>query len=281
MPAAAGQGETLEYVGEVSFSSSCRRWDYNPSGYGYPYVGLVVTGDTGCAFPAEAYTYNGQEVVPARPFGTILMHPGPSNEHAQMQWRAPISGRAVITGLVYPVDQTANHDAGISVFRNSVLLLRLDCAHQSLPFSLSVDLLRNDVITFGIDWGDNGNYGWDLTGLDAAIVYSASATPSARSMPSTSPYCMPSLFRSLPRMDLVGALVGTALSPGSISPVPSLEACRQSCCDAAACDGYSFASGDASLLPGGSGVASCFLYVNITQLVPSSGYSSGIYESTL
>ena len=94
-------------------------------------------------------------------------------------------------------------------------------------------------------------------------------------------YCAPSLFRSLPRMDLVGTLVGTALSPNSVSPASSFSTCRQACCDAPACDGFSFASGDASLLPGGSGVAGCFLLVNITQLIPNNAFSSGIYESTL
>jgi len=82
-------------------------------------------------------------------------------------------------------------------------------------------------------------------------------------------------------MDLVGALVGTALPPGVPVLLPSDRSCRQACCDAPACDGYAFAFGDASLGLGGSGIASCFLYINITQLIPSSGYSSGIYESTL
>ena len=104
-------------------------------------------------------------------------------------------------------------------------------------------------------------------------------SPSASPSPSTSPYCAPSLFRSLPRMDLVGSLVGTALSPGAPVPLPSMSSCRQACCDAPACDGYAFASGDMSFISGGS--AGCFLYVNITQLIPSSVMSSGIYESTL
>ena len=111
------------------------------------------------------------------------------------------------------------------------------------------------------------------------ILDITSASPSPR--PSPTPYCAPSLFRFLPRMDLVGVLVGSALAPGSVFPAASLAVCRQACCDAPACDGFSFATGDASLLPGGSGSAGCFLYVNITQLIPSSVVSSGIYESTL
>ena len=92
-------------------------------------------------------------------------------------------------------------------------------------------------------------------------------------------YCASSLFRALPRMDLVGELVGTAQSPGAPVSLSSLVACRQACCDAPYCDGYAFASGDVTFVNGGP--ASCFLYVNITQLIPSSVISSGIYESTL
>ena len=80
-------------------------------------------------------------------------------------------------------------------------------------------------------------------------------------------------------MDLVGTLVGTALSPGMPVPLSSESACRQTCCDAPFCDGYAFASGDVSYMNGGP--AGCFLYANITQLIPNSAFSSGIYESTL
>ena len=104
-------------------------------------------------------------------------------------------------------------------------------------------------------------------------------SPSASRTPSPTPYCMPSLFRSLPRMDLVGTLVGSALSPGTPMPLPSLGDCRQACCDAPACDGFSFGTGDASFINGGT--AGCFLLVNITQLIPNNAFSSGIYESTL
>jgi hypothetical protein len=81
-------------------------------------------------------------------------------------------------------------------------------------------------------------------------------------------------------MDLVGTLVGTALSPGSPILQPSESSCRQACCDAAACDGYTFSSGDLAGLST-AGATSCYLLVNITQLIPSNAFSSGIYESTL
>ena len=107
----------------------------------------------------------------------------------------------------------------------------------------------------------------------------APIVPTVSPLPSATPYCAPSLFRSLPRMDLMGSLVGTALTPGTLALTPSLDTCRQACCDAPACDGFSFSVSELAISPTGS--ASCFLYVNITQLIPNSGYSSGIYESTL
>ena len=97
--------------------------------------------------------------------------------------------------------------------------------------------------------------------------------------PPTRP-CAPSLFRALPRMDLGGTLVGSDLAPGDRQLLlPSEAACRQACCSAPACDGFSFATSELGFV--GSLAAGCFLYVNITQLIPSSGYSSGIVESTL
>ena len=111
------------------------------------------------------------------------------------------------------------------------------------------------------------------------LVPMFSPTPLASPSPSSTPYCASSLFRTLSRMDLVGTLVGTALSPGSRVLLPSESSCRQACCDAPACDGYSYAASDLGVA--GATSVSCFLYVNITQLIPSSGYVSGIYESTL
>ena len=102
-------------------------------------------------------------------------------------------------------------------------------------------------------------------------------TPTPSPSPSTTPYCAPALFRAFPRMDLVGSLVGTALAPGESVTLAGEPACRQACCDAAACDGYAFEAESAKR----AGLGGCFLYVNITQLVPSSGYASGIYRSAL
>ena len=102
-----------------------------------------------------------------------------------------------------------------------------------------------------------------------------SSTPSAT--PSPTPYCAPSQFRPLPRTDLVGTLVGTALTPGAATLVASEAACRQACCDAPACDGFSLEATVALYQP----AAPCHLCVNVMQLIPISGYASGVLESVL
>ena len=102
-------------------------------------------------------------------------------------------------------------------------------------------------------------------------------SPSPSRSPSATPYCAPALFRTLPRTDLVGTLVGTALAPGAAAAAASAEACREACCNAVVCDGFAF---DASALRW-LGAGECYLYANVTQLIPSSGYASGLLEAAL
>ena len=116
---------------------------------------------------------------------------------------------------------------------------------------------------------DNGR----IRVVSAPVRPSPTPTPT----PSTSPYCALALFRLLPRTDLVGALAGTALAPGRPALLPTEAACRQACCDAAACDGYAFDASSGRQHSSGE----CFLYVNVSQLVPSSGYASALRESAL
>jgi hypothetical protein len=122
---------------------------------------------------------------------------------------------------------------------------------------------------------DTSNHRLRRLALTTVVSPSTTATPTPT--PSTSPYCAPSLFRLLPRMDLVGSLVGTALSPREPVRVTTDAACRQECCDAPACDGYTFDASSGRQHNSGE----CYLYVNVTQLVPSSTMASGVRESVL
>ena len=122
---------------------------------------------------------------------------------------------------------------------------------------------------------------------DATIAYQLQyvyTLPTPTTTPSPSGTASPSatltpapLFRILPRTDLVGSLVGAAAAPGQPLRLSAEAACRQACLDAAVCDGYSF---EASIARQHS-FGECFLYVNVTQLIPISGYASGLRESVL
>ena len=102
---------------------------------------------------------------------------------------------------------------------------------------------------------------------------SSTPTPSPKPTPSSTPYCWPPLFRALPRTDLVGTLVGSALFPGMEVLTANEGRCRQACCDAPVCDAYTFAA--TTLLASATGTAPCFLYTNVTALVPNSFAASG------
>ena len=96
------------------------------------------------------------------------------------------------------------------------------------------------------------------------------ASPSVSSTLTPGLNCPSSIFRALPHADLVGVVI-------DMITVFSQELCRIACCNGVKCQGFAFARTE---LRFGAG-ASCFLYANITQFIPSSAFSSGILESTL
>ena len=104
----------------------------------------------------------------------------------------------------------------------------------------------------------------------ASATYSSSgsapATPLGSASPSASPACGAPSFRALPRFDLYGSLIGAGFA------APTENACMQFCCATPPCDAYAYQAGD--LLTGGS--APCYLYTNVTALVPVSIMSSGM-----
>jgi hypothetical protein len=110
---------------------------------------------------------------------------------------------------------------------------------------------------------------------------SPSSSPSVSSSPtpSTSATAAGLLFRSLPRMDLLGTLVGA-----SFSSTASEAACRSSCLASPGCDAYAFSSGALALMAANLGgqpgvTAPCFLLTNVTALVPNNMMASGVLSA--
>jgi hypothetical protein len=101
---------------------------------------------------------------------------------------------------------------------------------------------------------------------------SASASPSQS--PSTSP--VGQLFRSLLRTDLVGTLLGA-----SSFTTASEASCRSACLATPGCDSYAFSTGVGVAIVATFGqqpalALPCYLYANLTALVPNSAINSGV-----
>ena len=96
---------------------------------------------------------------------------------------------------------------------------------------------------------------------------SSGATPSTSASASVSPFCAPSVFRQFPFKTLDG--------DGASAPLllRSERDCQRACCDVPACQGYTMDSN--TLLLGGS-FAPCYLFTNVTQLVPNAFGVSGV-----
>ena len=105
-----------------------------------------------------------------------------------------------------------------------------------------------------------------MSGAPAASPASASPSP-ATATASTTPGCWPLLYRLLPRTDLVGTLIGASLSPPAPFAAASETSCGLACCSTPACTAYAYAYAPA--------LQQCFLFANVTALVPSNLVHSG------
>jgi hypothetical protein len=120
-----------------------------------------------------------------------------------------------------------------------------------------------------------GPFSSSISFLPAVPSSSTSPSPS----PSPSSTAAGALFRTLPRTDLVGALVGAGFNAASES------ACRQACMAASGCDAYAFAAGvflafsQQPQAQGSGEPAPCYLLANVTALVPNNMMVSGVLSA--
>ena len=103
-------------------------------------------------------------------------------------------------------------------------------------------------------------------------------TSSATAMPTPSQACRPDAFTSVGYYGLDGVVLGAD------SSATSLAACRHSCCyGVQGCTGFTLVMSYAAATPPSfdGGVSTCFLYANVTQLVPNAAMSSSLLVSSL
>ena len=77
-------------------------------------------------------------------------------------------------------------------------------------------------------------------------------------------------------MDVMGTLVGSAANPSAPFLSATEATCRQECCNAPSCNAYAFSASLILMNPAG---APCYLYNNVTALVPNSGVNTGTLYS--
>ena len=207
------------------------------------------------------------------------------------------------TGLIYSITSGLNDPRGISVRSDGSVyysqfwntnVVRIVSATGSVSTVAGADAAGfngNGILAtaallkspYGVATSSNGGlFIADAGNHIVRFVTPPVLTPSPSAVATfsavASPYCVASLYRPLPRTDLVGTLMGNAWYPGTSLPSTSETACRQACCDAPICDAYTFASSELQLQlfqSDSNPIAECFLYTNVTALVPSSAFSSG------
>ena len=117
----------------------------------------------------------------------------------------------------------------------------------------------------------------------SSSTLSSTATPSCTATATATP-CLAANFRPFSRMDLVGSLLASlsltaspAESAPASLPLASLQrACEEACCHERACVGFSVGT---FLVV--AGYENCFLYDNVTELMPSIAAASWVLHSVL
>ena len=111
--------------------------------------------------------------------------------------------------------------------------------------------------------------------ITPTLTASSTGSPSATSLrtpsetPTASPHCKPEFFSWLPHFELDGTVLEVAVA------AMDAAGCRVACCAAPGCTGYSL-----QLLPFVT-PGTCLLYANVTQLVPSGAWGSGLLVAAL
>ena len=112
--------------------------------------------------------------------------------------------------------------------------------------------------------------------MTATSSQTPTATPTATATP-----CFSANFRPLPRMDLVGDLLSSRslVAPpgqGPASRPPAQLACEEACCQQPGCVGYSVSGSRPN-----DGFDNCFLFANVSELMPNNAFASGLLRAAL
>ena len=105
-----------------------------------------------------------------------------------------------------------------------------------------------------------------------SMTATSTQTPTASATP-----CFSASFRAFARMDLIGSLHSSVHFPSAPSaPVPVQRACELACCHEPLCRGFTVTG-----FAPEPGFDNCFLYANVSELMPNVAVASWVARSAL
>jgi hypothetical protein len=110
--------------------------------------------------------HRGSQVICGIRPGELSFHPGPNGEHCIVRWQAPKSCAIAVKGVFGAGDSGI---VNVRVRHNATELFRATDTARDEPFSLELNVKKDDVVDFDISAGRNGCNGCS-TPLDAEIT---------------------------------------------------------------------------------------------------------------
>jgi hypothetical protein len=107
--------------------------------------------------------------------GQMLFHPGQNGQYSIVRWTAPADGIIAIRAGFVGADFVGPTTTDVHVLANSVSIFDGEVsgfgAGSGPSFQTIVYVSAGDTIDFAVGDGVDGNFYFDSTGIDAAIIY--------------------------------------------------------------------------------------------------------------
>jgi hypothetical protein len=101
------------------------------------------------------------------------VHPGPNNEVTVVRWTAPSSGRFRVQGAVVGLDYQGPTTTSFYEVLNSNRILfrtRIDSYDSPVLFQDVLRVSAGNTVDFAVDFGEDGNFGYDSTGIQFKVT---------------------------------------------------------------------------------------------------------------
>ncbi|MBA2435365.1 MAG: hypothetical protein H0V54_09865 [Chthoniobacterales bacterium] len=103
----------------------------------------------------------------------LHVHPGPNNEVTVVRWTAPMSGDFYVQGAVVGLDNVVITTTTFYAVLNStehVFRATINSYNSPVSFHRLLTMSAGDTLDFAVDFGQNGNYGGDSTGIQFKVT---------------------------------------------------------------------------------------------------------------